>query len=89
MLVPPTFGQTRAVARRRPANTFGMLVRVGLALIDVMRPALAVAGYARLQKAKDSRMERSILALATTVWTCWQTHQTLVQAARHYATVKD
>lgn len=44
--MPPTFGQTRAVARRRPVNTFGMLVRVGLALIDVMLPALAVAGSA-------------------------------------------
>jgi hypothetical protein len=32
--------------------------------------------------------ERSILAPATTVWTCWQTHQTFVQAAQHYATVK-
>src|SRR5215469_1654768 len=44
--MPPTFGQTRAVARRRPVSTFGMLVRVGLALIDVMLPALAVAGSA-------------------------------------------
>ena len=44
--MPPTFGQTRAVARRRPVNTFGMLVRVGLALIDVMLPVLAVAGSA-------------------------------------------
>ena len=220
--MPPTLGQTRAAARRRQVNAFGMLVRVGVALMDVMLPALAVAGsalpkgfvYLRdidptivqdiryagshnfvgrpirgylaaecilsepaakalkavqrklaekklslvvwdcyrpkravddflqwskdpthsemkaefyphadkeklfalgylakrsahsrgstvdlgivptafssapLQKAKDSRMQRSILALATTVWTCWQTHQTLVQAARHYATVK-
>ena len=44
--MPPTFGQTGAVARRRPVNTFGMLVRVGPALIDVMLPALAVAGSA-------------------------------------------
>ena len=44
--MPPTFGQTKAVARRRPVNTFGMLGRVGLALIDVMLPALAVAGSA-------------------------------------------
>ena len=42
----PTFGQTRAVARRRPVNTFNMLIRVGLASINVMLPALAVAGSA-------------------------------------------
>jgi D-alanyl-D-alanine dipeptidase len=42
----PTFGQTRAVARRRPVNTFAMLVLVGFALIDVVLPAPAVAGSA-------------------------------------------
>ena len=44
--------------------------------------------HARRQKAKDSRMERSILAPATTVWTCWQTRQTRVRAAQRDATVK-
>ena len=44
--MPPTFRQTRPVARRRPVNTFNMLIRVGLASINVMLPALAVAGSA-------------------------------------------
>jgi D-alanyl-D-alanine dipeptidase len=44
--MPPTFSQTRPVARRRPVNTSSMLIRVGLALINVMLPALAVAGSA-------------------------------------------
>jgi hypothetical protein len=43
---------------------------------------------ARHQRTNDSRMERSILSPAMTVWTRWQTHQTLVQAAPHYVTVK-
>jgi len=44
--MPPTVRQTRPVARRRPVNTFNMLIRVGLASINVMLPALAVAGSA-------------------------------------------
>ena len=44
--------------------------------------------HAPLQRAKDSRMEQSILAPATTVWMRWHTHRTLVRAAQRYATVK-
>ena len=47
--------------------------------------------HARLQKARDLRMERSISAPATTVWTCLQIHQTLVAggtALRNRQTLK-
>ena len=40
------FGQTRSVARSQPVNTFGTFIRVGLALMGVMLPELAVAGTA-------------------------------------------
>jgi len=42
----PTFRQPKPVVRRWPVNRFGMLIRVGLALMNVMLPALAVAGSA-------------------------------------------
>jgi zinc D-Ala-D-Ala dipeptidase len=44
--MPPSFRQTRPVSRGRPLNTFGTLIRVGLALMGVMLPALAAAGTA-------------------------------------------
>ena len=45
-MMPATFSQRRPVARRRPASTFSMLIRVGLALILMMLPAPALAGSA-------------------------------------------
>ena len=42
--MPLTFSQTRPVARRHLADIFSMLIRVGLSLINVMLPAVAVAG---------------------------------------------
>jgi hypothetical protein len=45
-LMPPTFSQTRPVARRHLVNIFSMLIRIGLSLINVMLPAVAVAGSA-------------------------------------------
>src|ERR1700694_4944900 len=42
--MPATFSQRRPVARRRPASTFSMLIRVGLALILMMLPAPILAG---------------------------------------------
>ena len=44
--MPATFSQRRPVARRRPASTFSMLIRVGLALILMLLPAPALAGSA-------------------------------------------
>jgi zinc D-Ala-D-Ala dipeptidase len=44
--MPPTLSQTRPVARRQPVNPFSTLIRVGLALISIMLPALAMAGSA-------------------------------------------
>jgi D-alanyl-D-alanine dipeptidase len=44
--MPPTFSQRRPVARRRPAGTFSMLIRAGVALIITLLPASASAGSA-------------------------------------------
>ncbi len=44
--MPATFSQRRPFARRRPASTFSMLIRAGLALIIMMLPAPALAGSA-------------------------------------------
>ena len=43
--MPATFG-VRPVARRRPASTFSMLIRAGVALIITLPPASAPAGSA-------------------------------------------
>ena len=44
--MPPTFSQTRLVARKRPVNMFSMLIRACLSLTNVVLPAVAVAGSA-------------------------------------------
>ena len=44
--MPATFCQRRPFARRRPAGTFSMLIRAGLALRIMMLPAPALAGSA-------------------------------------------
>jgi D-alanyl-D-alanine dipeptidase len=44
--MPANFSQRRPVARRRPASTFSMLTRAGVALIITLLPASALAGSA-------------------------------------------
>ncbi len=44
--MPATFSQKRPFARRRPASTFSMPIRAGLALIIMTLPAPALAGSA-------------------------------------------
>lgn len=44
--MPATFGQRRPFARRRPTDTFSVLIHAGLALIIMMLPAPALAGSA-------------------------------------------
>ena len=76
---------------RRSAHSRGSTVDLGI-VPTAFRPRLQIprnlSRHARLQRARDSRTELSILARATTVWTCLQIRQTSLSARLHDATVK-
>jgi zinc D-Ala-D-Ala dipeptidase len=66
---------------RRSAHSRGSTVDLGIvpsASSLAPPPPRSPSRHALLQKVKDSRMERSILARATTAWTCSEIRQTLL-----------
>ena len=76
----------------RSAHSRGSAVDLGIVPSDILSAPPPnprnPSSHARRQKAKGSRMERSILAPATTVWTCSEVPQTPLSERQRDATVK-